>query len=606
MGMRVSFRLGLGFGFLLVLVGFAAGQDVRGREDDIRCLRGVKSSLQDPQLKLASWIFSNSSVGFICRFVGVMCWNEQENRVVDLRLPGLGLAGSIPASLQYCPSITTLDFSRNNFSGPIPANVCDWLPFLVHIDLSGNRFSGPIPAELYNCKYLNTLNLDDNSLSGSIPYQLSRLTRLNKFSVANNQLSGTVPSFFNSYDPQGFSGNDGLCGGPLGNCRKLQHKNLIIIIAAGVFGAGVSLLLGFALWGWYFPVPKRGAGKRAQSTGWTDVIRAHKLLPVSLFQKPIVKLKLSDLIAATNNFDPANIIISSRTGTSYKAILPDGSALVIKRFQACKLSEKQFRAEMNSLGQLRHPNLVPLLGFCVVQDEKLLVYKHMPNGSLSSFLHSGSLQSSPLDWPSRLRIAIGAAKGLAWLHHGFQLPVLHQNISSNVILLDEDYDARITDFGLARLMVPVDANASSFIHGDFGDFGYVAPEYASTLVASQKGDVYGFGVVLLELVTAQKPLEVTNAEEGFKGNLVDWVNQLSAAGRIKDVVDKSLLGMGHDDQILQFLIVAIGCVVSRPKDRSAMYQVYQSLRSIGGGHDFPEQFDDFPLIFGRNNTEGHR
>src|SRR5262249_40578919 len=149
--------------------------------------------------------------------------------------------------------------------------------------------------------------------------------------------------------------------------------------------------------------------------------------------KPLVKVKLSDLMAATNGFNPENIIISTRTGTTYKAVLPDGSALAIKRLSTCKLYEKQFRMEMNRLGVIRQPNLTPLLGYCVVEEEKLLVYKHMSYGTLYSLLHGSG---DPLDWQTRFRIGLGIARGLAWLHHGCQPPFLHQNICSNVILID--------------------------------------------------------------------------------------------------------------------------------------------------------------------------
>ncbi|KAF8390311.1 hypothetical protein HHK36_024836 [Tetracentron sinense] len=578
-------------------------------EDDVMCLEGVKNSFNDPQGKLNSWSFSNVSVGFLCKFVGVSCWNERENRLIGLGLPTMSLSGEIPESLKYCHSLQNLDLSDNHLFGMIPSQICTWLPYLVTLDLSRNDLSGPIPPELVKCKFLNSIMITDNRLSGPIPYELSGLDRLKKFSVANNDLSGTIPSFLSGFDAAGFDGNKGLCGRPLGSkCGGLSSKNLSIIIAAGVFGAAASLLLGFALWWWYFARSnrrrrKRGAGRDGDSS-WAERLRAHKLVQVSLFQKPLVKIKLVHLMAATHNFDPKNIIISTRTGTSYKAILSDGSALAIKRLNTCKLRENQFRLEMNRLGQLRHPNLVPLLGFCLVEEERLLVYKHMPTGTLYTLLHGNATTNSQycsLDWRTRLKIGLGAARGLAWLHHGFQPPFLHQNICSNVILLDEDLDPRVTDFGLARLMSS-DSN-DTFVHGDLGEFGYVAPEYSSTMVASLKGDVYGFGIVLLELVTGEKPLEVSNAEEGFKGNLVDWVNQLSGSGRMKDAIDKSLRGRGHDDDILQFLKVACTCVVSRPKDRPSMYQVYQSLKSIGEDHSFSEQDDEFPLIFGKQDND---
>ncbi|XP_042498807.1 probable inactive receptor kinase At1g27190 [Macadamia integrifolia] len=579
-------------------------------EDDVKCLKGVKGSLSDPLGKLSSWDFSNTSIGYICKFVGVSCWNERENRLIGLSLPTMTLSGQIPESLQYCQSLQTLDLSGNSLTGSISSDFCTWLPYLVSLDLSSNDLSGPIPSKLVKCQYLNTLILNDNHLKGSIPYELSGLSRLKKLSVANNYLSGSIPSFLSNFDPAGFDGNSGLCGSPLGNkCGGLSKKNLIIIVAAGIFGALVSLLLGLALWWWCIVKSSRRRRRRRHGTGkdddssWAHRLRTHKLVQVSLFQKPLVKIKLADLMAATNNFDPDNIIISTRAGTTYKAVLSDGSALAIKRLNTCKLSEKQFRSEMNRLGQLRHPNLVPLLGFCVVEDEKLLVYKHMANGTLFSVLHGSAATRNSLDWPTRLKIGTGAARGLAWLHHGCQPAFLHQNISSNVIFLDEELDARIIDFGLARLLSSAGSNGSTFVHGDFGEFGYVAPEYSSTMVASLKGDVYGFGVVLLELVTGLKPLEVTNAEEGFKGNLVDWVNTLTTAGRNKDVIDKSLLGKGHDGEIMQFLKIACGCVVTRAKDRSTMYQVYQSLRTISESQDLSEQFDEFPLIFGKQDPD---
>ncbi|XAR71211.1 Non-specific serine/threonine protein kinase [Bertholletia excelsa] len=572
-------------------------------EDDVKCLQGLKNALQDPDQRLSSWTFTNSSAGFICHFDGVSCWNDLENRLIRLELRDFNLGGVIPDSLKYCHSLQTLDLGVNQLHGSIPSQICNWLPYLVYLDLSGNDLTGSIPVDLSNCSFLNNLILSDNKLSGSIPYQFSSLSRLRKFSVAHNDLSGTIPSSFSSFDSSDFEGNR-LCGEPLGSCGGLSKKSLAIIIAAGVFGAAGSMLLGFGLWWWYFSKSGRrrkggyGIGRHDDGS-WAERLRSHRLVQVTLFQKPIVKVKLADLMAATNNFSAENIIVSTRTGTTYKALLHDGSALAIKRLNTCKLSEKQFRMEMNELGQLRHPNLAPLLGYCVVEEEKLLVYKHMSNGTLYSLLHGNP---DALDWPARFRIGFGAAKGLAWLHHGNQPPYLHQNICSNVILLDEDLDARITDFGLARLMKS-DSNDSSFVNGDLGEFGYIAPEYSSTMVTSFKGDVYGLGVVLLELATGQKPLEVSNTVEGFKGNLVDWVNQLSSSGRIKDVIDKRLCGKGQDEEIVQFLRIACNCVVSRPKERWSMHQVYESLKSIAEKHGFSEQYDEFPLLPGRQEND---
>ncbi|CAO2839796.1 unnamed protein product [Amaranthus hypochondriacus] len=577
-------------------------------EDDVKCLQGIKSSLIDSQGKLNSWNFKNSSasVGFVCKFVGASCWNDKENRLISLQLRDFQLSGQIPDSLEFCSSIQTLDLSGNSLSGTIPSKICTWLPFLVTLDLSNNQLSGLIPPDLGKCQYLNKLVLSDNHLSGNIPLELSNLNRLTEFSVADNDLSGPIPGSFAKFDKSSFDGNGKLCGKPSGsNCNGLSKKNLAIIIAAGVFGAAASLLFGFGLWWWYFSRASRrrkegyGLG-RADDGTWIDRLRAHKLTQVSLFQKPLVKVKLADLLSSTNNFSGDSVMISTRMGTTYKAMLPDGSMLAIKRLNSCKLNEKLFKTEMNRLGKLRHPNLVPLLGYCLVEDEKLLVYKHLSNGTLSSVLHGKTIA---LDWPTRFGICLGAARGLAWLHHGVEPPHLHQNISSNVILLDEDLDARIIDFGLARLISDSEShNESSFVNGDLGEFGYIAPEYSSTMMPSLKGDVYAFGVVLLELVTGQKPTEVSAAEEGFKGNLVDWVNQLSNSGRTVDAIDKEIRGKGYDDDILRVFAVASNCIISRPKDRYSMLQVYEALNSLTEDHP-SEQFDDFPLIFGRQDLD---
>ncbi|KAK1432829.1 hypothetical protein QVD17_09731 [Tagetes erecta] len=571
-------------------------------EDDAKCLRGVYDSLRDPQSSLSSWNFQNNTAGFVCFFQYVRCWNDQENRVLDLTPSGLGLAGSFPADIRFCQNLQKLDLSGNNLTGSIPTELCTWLPYLVDLDLSGNQLTGDIPAALGKCSFLNSIMLSDNQLSGSIPSQFSSLNRLNKFSVANNALSGPIPSSLSKFDSSSFEGNRGLCGKPLGSCGGLSTKNLTIIIAAGVFGAAASLLIGLGLWWWCFTKSKRkrrnGIAGDDDSSSWCDMLRSHKLVQVTLFQKPLVKVRLVDLMIATNNFSKESIIVTTRTGTTYKAVLRDGSAIAIKRLSACNLHERLFQGEMNALGRLRHPNLTPLLGYCIVEDEKLLIYKHMANGTLSSLL---AKQSSLLDWPTRFKIGLGAARGLAWLHHGCRPAIPHQNISSNAIFVDEDYDARIVDVGLARLLNSSDVyqNESSVVNVEQGDLGYMAPEYSTTttVVGFRKGDTYALGVVLLELATGQKPTNVSVAEEGYKGNLVDWVNQLSVSGQIKNAIDKNIRGMGDDEKVVEFMRIAGNCV-TKAKERWSLYEVYEALNNMSQELGLSEYHDDeFPLLF---------
>lgn len=565
------------------------------KEDDIKCLKLISSELQDPQDNLYTWNFNNASKGFTCSFLGITCWHNDDNKVLSISLPQMELGGVFPSGVEYCGSMTSLSLSQNSLTGTIPKDLCKWLPYLVTLDLSNNKFTGSIPAELHNCTYLNVLHLNGNQLTGEIPWQLSRLDRLKDFSVADNSLSGVIPSFPNhNFSASSFQNNPKLCGSPLKTCGS-GKSNIAVAIGAAVAGVLIVSLLGFAFWWWFIRISPKKLAEMKDENKWAKRIRAPKSIPVSMFEKPINKIKLSDLMAATNDFNPENIIGSGRTGTVYRATLADGSVMAIKRLRDTAQSEKQFKAEMNTLARLRHRNLVPLLGYCIAGHEKLLVYKHMANGSLWDCLHSKANPENNLDWTARLKIGIGAARGMAWLHHSCNPRVIHRNISSNSILLDDEYEPRITDFGLARLMNPVDTHLSTFINGDFGDLGYVAPEYMRTLVATLKGDVYSFGVVLLELVTGQKPINVENGEDGFKGNLVDWITQLSNNGRIDEAVDKSLIGREQDDELLQFMRVACACVLSGPKERPSMYEVYHLLRAIGEKYNFSDENDEIIL-----------
>ncbi|KAM0912589.1 hypothetical protein ACQ4PT_012706 [Festuca glaucescens] len=561
---------------------------------DIQCLKSVQQSVIDPTGALnSSWNFNNATAGFICKFTGVECWHPDEDRVLSLRLSNLGLQGSFPRGLQNCTSMTGLDLSSNNFTGPIPADISREVPYLTSLDLSYNSFSGSLPQNISNMTYLNTLNLQHNQFSGQIPLQFSLLTRLTAFNVAENQLSGPIPSTLKNFSASNFAGNPGLCESPLDRCQaSSKSKNTAAVIGAIVGVVVVIIIVVIVVFVCLRKLPAKKA-KAEEDNKWAKSIKGTKTIKVSMFENPVSKMKLSDLMKATKQFSNENIIGTGRTGTMYRAVLPDGSFLAVKRLQDSQHSESQFTSEMKTLGQVRHRNLVPLLGFCIAKREKLLVYKHTPKGSLYDQLHEEG-KDCKMDWPLRLRIGIGAAKGLAYLHHTCNPRILHRNISSKCILLDEDYEPKISDFGLARLMNPLDTHLSTFVNGEFGDIGYVAPEYGSTLVATPKGDVYSFGVVLLELVTGERPTQVSNAPDNFRGNLVEWITYLSNNAILQDSIDKSLIGKDADSELMQFLKVACSCTVSTAKERPTMFEVYQLLRAIGEKYHF-SAVDDLML-----------
>ncbi|KAH9297912.1 hypothetical protein KI387_029594, partial [Taxus chinensis] len=230
-------------------------------------------------------------------------------------------------------------------------------------------------------------------MTGQIPWEFSRLERLKDFNVANNRLSGQIPTFLQKFKADNFNNNSGLCGLPLRSCsEKLPAKRTspVIPTAASVTGVSVVFLLGFAFW-WFFvgSVPKEMVD--TDESKWAKRMKG-RFTQVSMFEKPISKIKLADLMLATNEFSTENIIGTGRTGTMYKATLPDGSLLAIKRLRPSAHTDKQFKSEMNTLGHLRHRNLVPLLGYCIAKGEKLLVYRHMPNGTLCGQLHASETE----------------------------------------------------------------------------------------------------------------------------------------------------------------------------------------------------------------------
>ncbi|KAM5562897.1 putative inactive leucine-rich repeat receptor-like protein kinase [Rosa sericea] len=561
-----------------------------GVESDINCLKSIKATLEDPlDMLSSSWNFNNDTEGFICNFLGIECWHPHESKVLNIKLADLGLKGQFPRGVKNCTSLTGLDLSSNNLSGAIPGDIDHLIYYITSLDLSSNSFSGTIPKSISNITFLNFLKLDNNKLTGQIPPELGQLNRLKTFSVANNQLSGPVPNFSNGTNTLDYAGNPGLCGGTLGSCQAAAKKsNSVVIVAAGVGGATFAALV--VIIGLFFFMRRVSARKKEEDpegNKWARSLKGTKGIKVSMFKKSVSKMRLSDLMKATNNFCKDNIIGSGRTGTVYKAVLDDGTSLMVKRLQESQHSEKEFLSEMSTLGSVEHRNLVPLLGFCVAKKERLLVYKHMPHGTLHDQLHPVEADGAKImDWPTRLKIGIGAARGLAWLHHNCNPRIIHRNVSSKCILLDADFEPKISDFGLARLMNPIDTHLSTFVNGEFGDLGYVAPEYTRTLVATPKGDVYSFGTVLLELVTGERATHISKAPEDFKGNLVEWILQLSSKSQLADAIDKSLMGKGVDEEVFQFLKVACNCVVPTSKERPTMFEVFQLLRAIGQKYNF--------------------
>lgn len=236
---------GLFFFLLQIILLLFLGGRCYCSQQDVQCLKQLQKSVKDPDNVLKyGWNFANKTEGFICNFYGVDCWHPDENKVLNLRLTNMNLQGKFPSGLDLCESLTGLDLSNNNFSGPIPENISKMIPYVTSLDLSFNRFSGDIPSNLSNCTYLNVLNLQHNRLTGIIPWQLASLNRLTSLNMADNLLTGEIPAFqHGNFTAANFAGNPGLCGKPLDVCVGPPSKSNTGVIIGSAMGGALAMVL---------------------------------------------------------------------------------------------------------------------------------------------------------------------------------------------------------------------------------------------------------------------------------------------------------------------------------------------------------------------------
>ncbi|KAF2313718.1 hypothetical protein GH714_012945 [Hevea brasiliensis] len=543
----------------------------------VQALMGIKASLHDPHGVLDNW---DGDAVDPCSWTMVTC--SPESLVIGLGTPSQNLSGTLSPSIGNLTNLQIVLLQNNNITGPIPGELGK-LSNLHTLDLSNNFFTGEIPSSLGNLRSLQYMRLNNNSLSGAFPMSLANMTLLVFLDLSYNNLSGPVARFpAKTFSIVGNplicpTGSEPECFGTalmpmsmnlngtqtdLPSGRPRNHK---IALAFGSSVGSVSLIilvLGLLLW-W--------RQRQDQPTLFNVKERHHEEVSLGNLRR----FQFRELQSATNNFSNKNILGKGGFGNVYKGILQDGTVVAVKRLKDGNAvgGDIQFQTEVEMISLAVHRNLLRLYGFCITPTERLLVYPYMSNGSVASRLKGKPV----LDWGTRKRIALGAARGLLYLHEQCDPKIIHRDVKAANILLDDYCEAVVGDFGLAKLLDHQDSHVTTAVRGTVG---HIAPEYLSTGQSSEKTDVFGFGILLLELITGQRALEFGKAANQ-KGAMLDWVKKIHQEKKLEMLVDKDLNGNYDRIELEEMVQVALLCTQFLPSHRPKMSEVVRMLEGDG-------------------------
>ncbi|KAG5608172.1 hypothetical protein H5410_019453 [Solanum commersonii] len=451
----------------------------------------------------------------------------------------------------YDKFVTSLLLQSNDISGSLPMEL-GMLKKLKTIDLSDNKLTGEIPSSLAQLKSLQYLRLNNNSLTGAVPLDLANMTQLSLMDLSFNSLSGPVPRLlaktFN------ILGNPMICAtGKESECNGTT------------------------------PMPLSFSSNNPQNVQPSGKPKTHKVaLAFGTKQHTeevclgnLRRFQFKELQSATNNFSSKNILGKGGFGNVYKGRLSDGIIVAVKRLKDGNAvgGNQQFQTEVALISLAVHRNLLRLYGFCMTPTERLLVYPYMSNGSVAS-----RLKAKPtLDWGTRKGIALGAARGLLYLHEQCDPKIIHRDVKAANILLDDYCEAVVGDFGLAKLLDHHDSHVTTAVRGTVG---HIAPEYLSTGQSSDKTDVFGFGILLLELITGQRALEFGKAANQ-KGAMLDWVRKIQQEKKLDMLVDKDMKNEYDTIELEEMVQVALLCTQYHPSHRPKMSEVVRMLEGDG-------------------------
>ncbi|KAG5154740.1 hypothetical protein JHK82_012709 [Glycine max] len=555
-------------------------------------LMALKNNMIDPSDALRSW---DATLVHPCTWLHVFC--NSENSVTRVDLGNENLSGQLVPQLGQLPNLEYLELYSNNITGEIPVELGS-LTNLVSLDLYLNKITGPIPDGLANLKKLKSLRLNNNSLSGNIPVGLTTINSLQVLDLANNNLTGNVPVYgsFSIFTPirthelilSQQREKTRVGRGIYSRKKKSGTGEELVglgngITAIGVIAGGVAV--GAAL---LFASPVIAIvywNRRKPPDDYFDVA-AEEDPEVSFGQ--LKKFSLPELRIATDNFSNNNILGKGGYGKVYIGRLTNGGNVAVKRLNPERIrgEDKQFKREVEMISMAVHRNLLRLIGFCMTSSERLLVYPLMVNGSLESCLREPSESKPPLEWPMRKRIALGAARGLAYLHDHCDPKIIHRDVKAANILLDDEFEAVVGDFGLARIMDYQNTHVTTAV---CGTHGHIAPEYLTTGRSSEKTDVFGYGMMLLEIITGQRAFDLARFARDEDIMLLEWVKVLVKDKKLETLVDANLRGNCDIEEVEELIRVALICTQRSPYERPKMSEVVRMLE----GEGLAEKWDEW-------------